>query len=235
MIKYGITIVAIAMLSGCAHFDSPDDPNYAPVMPEFSEKPTPDMGSIYHPSRGISLYEDIKAHQVGDLITVVFTEQMDATKSADSNFKKENDATIIDPKIFGTSPDFGLPKQLPIPLTTTQNLNLATSIDAKREFKGESDAEQKNKISGQITVMVSKVYPNGNLYVRGEKWININHGDEFVRLAGIIRPEDIQPDNSIQSHRIADARISYSGRGTLSDANKPGWLTKIITSPLWPL
>tara|TARA_R110002110_G_scaffold33533_1_gene114763 strand:+ start:77187 stop:77900 length:714 start_codon:yes stop_codon:yes gene_type:complete len=222
-------------LVGCNHFDSPNDPNFAPVMPDVQAELTPDMGSVYHPGRGLSLYEDIKAHKIGDLITVVFTEQMDASKEAETNFDKKSEATIVDPTILSTMADFGLPKWLPIPLKTTDNLNLKTDINANREFEGSSDSEQKNKLTGQVTVMVSQVYPNGNLFVRGEKWININHGDEFVRVSGIIRSEDIQPDNSIESHRIADARISYSGRGTLTNATKPGWLMKIITSSLWPI
>lgn len=235
MIRLLTLVIASMSLIGCSHFDSPNDPNYDPVLPEHREKLTPDMGSVYHPGLGLSLYEDIKAHQVGDLITVIFNEAMDASKSADTNFKKENDATIADPTLLGTRPDFGFPKQLPIPLQTTDNLTLATTIAAEREFKGESDSAQKNKLTGKVTVMVTKVFSNGNLHVRGEKWININHGDEFVRVSGIIRPQDIHPDNTIESNRIADARISYSGRGTLTDAAKPGWLMKILASPLWPL
>lgn len=234
-----LKIIGIGLLSpflwGCNHFDSPNDISYAPVIPDVQESLTPDMGSVYHPGQGLSLYEDIKAHKVGDLITVVFTEKMDASKEAESNIDKSSKADILDPTLLGTSPDFGLAKWLPIPLKTTDNLNLATELNAGRTFKGTSDSEQKNSLTGRVTVMVTKVYPNGNLYVRGEKWININHGDEFVRVSGIIRSEDIQSDNTIESHRIADARISYSGRGALANASKPSWLMKIITSSLWPL
>lgn len=234
IIRAVLGVLSVLTLVGCNHFDSPNDPSYAPVMPDIQPELTPDMGSVYHPGRGLSLYEDIKAHKIGDLITVIFTEQMDASKEAETNFDKSSTANIIDPTILSTMADFGLPKWLPIPLLTTDNLNLETKINGTREFEGSSDSEQKNKLTGKITVMVSQVYPNGNLYVRGEKWININHGDEFVRVSGIIRSEDIQPDNTIESHRIADARISYSGRGTLTNATKPGWLMKVITSSLWP-
>lgn len=231
---FGMAVLTV-ILVGCNHIDRPNDPSYAPVIPEMKAELTPDMGSVYHPGRGLSLYEDITAHEVGDLITVVFTERMDASKEAETNFDKSNNANIVDPTLLSTAADFGLPKWLPIPLSTTDNLNLETNISADREFEGTSDSEQRNSLTGQVTVMVTQVYPNGNLYVRGEKWININHGDEFVRVSGIIRPEDIQSNNTIESHRIADARISYSGRGALTNATKPGWLMKIITSSLWPL
>jgi len=234
-IRAVLGVLSALILVGCNHFDSPNDPSYAPVMPDVRAELTPDMGSVYHPGHGLSLYDDIKAHKIGDLITVVFTEKMDASKEAETNYEKNSTANIVDPTILSTVADFSLPKWLPIPLATTDNLNLETQLNGDREFEGSSDAEQKNELTGQVTVMVSQIYPNGNLYVRGEKWININHGDEFIRVSGIIRSEDIQPDNTIESHRIADARISYSGRGALTNATKPGWLMKIITSSLWPL
>ncbi len=73
------------------------------------------------------------------------------------------------------------------------------------------------------------------MYVRGEKWVNINEGDEFVRVSGIIRQEDVNPDNTVDSNRIADARITYSGRGSFASSSKPGWLMKFLSSPWWPI
>ncbi len=128
-----------------------------------------------------------------------------------------------------------MPKQLPIPLQTTANLGLGTSINGDTKFTGTADATQKNSLVGTITVMVTQVYPNGNLHVRGEKWININEGDEFVRVSGIIRTEDISPDNQIDSNRLADARITYSGRGSFANSSKPGWLMKFLASPWFPI
>ena len=81
---------------------------------------------------------------------------------------------------------------------------------------------------------VAKVYPGGNLYVQGEKWIQINQGNEYIRLRGIIRPVDISSDNSILSTKIADARMSYSGTGATADVNKAGWLSRFFISPVWP-
>jgi flagellar L-ring protein FlgH len=230
-----LTLFILFALVGCSHFDRPDDPNFAPVFPALNSKPPPIDGSVYHAGTGLSLYEDIKALRVGDIITVMLSEETDASKSGESKFDKASTATMANPTLFSTTPDFGFHKSLPIPLTTTQNLNLETSIDAQRDFDGSSEAKQKNKLTGTITVTVTKVYPNGNLFVRGEKWITINHGEEFIRLSGMIRPEDISPDNSITSNRIADARITYSGTGSLQNANKPGWLTRLFSHWLFPL
>ncbi len=82
---------------------------------------------------------------------------------------------------------------------------------------------------------VHAVQPNGILEIRGEKWLTLNQGDEYIRLSGLVRADDIQNDNSVSSQRIADARISYAGRGALSDANAAGWLTRLFNHPLFPI
>jgi hypothetical protein len=86
-------------------------------------------------------------------------------------------------------------------------------------FAGEASSNQSNSLSGSIAVQVSRVLPNGNLVVQGEKWIELNQGDEYIRLRGIIRPEDVSPTNTIPSTLVADARISYGGTGALNEAN----------------
>ncbi len=103
-----------------------------------------------------------------------------------------------------------------------------------REFESTGDADQSNSLSGNITVSIAEVLPNGVLRVRGEKWLTLNRGDEYIRLSGLVRPEDIAPDNTVQSTRLADARISYSGTGEVHDANAMGWLAKFFISPIWP-
>lgn len=230
-----IAVILMLSLVGCSHFDTPDDPNFAPVFPEYQHSKAPVDGSVYHSKTGLSLYEDIKALNVGDIITVILSEKTDASKSGETTFDKSSTATIANPTVLGTVPDFGLHKSLPLPLKTKENLTLEANIAAQRDFDGSAEAKQKNNLTGTITVTVTKVYPNGNLHVRGEKWITINHGEEFIRISGIIRPEDISPDNSIMSNRVADARISYSGTGSLQNANKPGWLTRFITHWLFPI
>lgn len=244
MLKLSKAIVLMilwALLYGCALPEAPGDPNFAPVFPEVRRELTPDMGSIYSPNdhatrQTISLYEDIKARRVGDVITVVLSERTNAQKKAENKYEKKSDATITpEPTIFTTQAEWKFPKQLPIPLQTTDNLGLATNIHGDTKFEGTADAKQENQLTGTISVVVTQVYPNGNLFVRGEKWVKINDGDEFVRISGIIRIEDINPDNTIDSNRLADAKISYSGRGAFANSSKPGWLIKILTHPWWPI
>lgn len=234
-ILFGAVVIGLNILCGCTIPEAPGDPNFAPIVPDRPKELTPDMGSIYFPKQGLSLYEDIKAHKVGDIITVVLAEKTNATKKAESKYEKQSQVSLPEPNLFGTQAKWAFPKQAPVPLQTTENLGLQTSINGDTKYTGTADATQENKLNGTITVMITQVYSNGNLFVRGEKWVKLNEGDEYIRISGIIRPEDVNPDNTIDSNRIADAKISYSGRGTFANSSKPGWLVKILSHPWWPL
>lgn len=231
-----ISTLMILGMSGCTRlYEKPGDPRFSPVMPEFHSQIAPQNGSLFAANKGLALYEDMKAKQIGDIITVVLTEVTAANKKSETKLNKKATAAIANPNLLGTGPKFDLPKQLPIPLITTDNLNLAATIDADRTFDGKGDSNQSNSLNGTITVTVTQIYPNGNLFIRGEKWITLTQGDEFIRISGIVRPQDITPDNTLTSSRIADARITYSGRGDMHNMNKPGWISKILGSKLWPL
>ena len=91
-----------------------------------------------------------------------------------------------------------------------------------------------NSLNGNITVTVHQVLPNGVLIVRGEKWLTLNQGDEYIQVSGMVRPQDIGPDNTVESTKLADARISYSGTGAVHDTNVMGWLSRFFVSALMP-
>jgi flagellar L-ring protein FlgH len=88
--------------------------------------------------------------------------------------------------------------------------------------------------AGALIVVVAQVLANGNLVVRGEKNLELTNGSERVALTGIVRPADISPSNTVSSDRVADARISYAGRGDIANTGKPGWLTRFFNSPWMP-
>ncbi|MEN2770493.1 flagellar basal body L-ring protein FlgH [Escherichia coli] len=165
-----------------------------------------------------SLTADRRAYRVGDILTVILEESTQSSKQAKTNFGKSNTVDIGAPTIFGHTKD-----------------KLSGSIDANRDFDGSATSQQQNSLRGEITVSVHAVQPNGILEIRGEKWLTLNQGDEYIRLSGLVRADDIQNDNSVSSQRIADARISYAGRGALSDANAAGWLTRLFNHPLFPI
>jgi flagellar L-ring protein precursor FlgH len=115
-----------------------------------------------------------------------------------------------------------------------ENGNGANAVSTATEFKGTGDADQNNSLSGIITVSVTEILPNDNLHIKGEKWITLSNGSEFIRLSGIVRPQDIGANNEIISTKIADARISYSGKGDVQRATVPGWLAKFFNATFFP-
>jgi flagellar L-ring protein precursor FlgH len=114
------------------------------------------------------------------------------------------------------------------------DLSLNAGYSADRSTKGDSKSGQSNSLTGSITVTVADVLPNGIIAVRGEKWLTLNTGDELVRIAGLVRADDIATDNTVSSTRVADARITYSGTGAFADASQPGWFDRFFLSPLFP-
>lgn len=220
----GFVFSAAITLSGCATTNEkpiPDDPYYAPVYPEAPPTKIAATGSMYQDSQASSLYSDIKALKVGDIITVMLMEETQASKSANNEIKKGTDLTL-DP-IYAGGGNISIGGQ-PI------DLRYKDSMNSKRE----SDAAQSNSLSGSISANVMQVLNNGNLVIRGEKWISINNGDEFVRITGVVRSQDIRPDNTIDSPRVANARIQYSGTGTFADVQKIGWLSSFFMGSWWP-
>lgn len=221
IIKYSLLLMPVLMLAACA---SPKrgDPEYAPAMPVRQMTQNEVSDSIYQTTSTWFLLEDIKPRHIGDMLTVTLQERTDATKTANTETKKEADLAIASATILGA------------PITAKDREILATKLASKYDFKGEADSDQSNSLTGSVTVTVVDVLANGNLVVQGEKWININQGDEYIRLRGIVRASDINPDNTISSERVANAQIEYSGQGTFADANEPGWLTKFFNSKWMP-
>lgn len=221
MKKYLWLVMLLPLLSGCesqAMLVKKDDEAYAP--PKMEPTPTPEgrAGGVFESGYNWSLTADRRAYRVGDILTVILEESTQSSKQAKTNFGKNSSVDIAAPAIFGKTKD-----------------NLASSVDAQRNFDGGASSQQQNSLRGSITVSVHQVLPNGVLDIRGEKWLTLNQGDEYIRLSGLVRADDIENDNSVSSQRIGNARISYAGRGALSDSNAAGWLTRLFNHPLFPL
>ncbi len=221
-----VTLLAgMSVISGCATIQGPtqgDNESYAPVMPVPSASRQAYNGAIYQTGAGLSLFTDNKARHVGDVLTIILSENTNASKSANTSTSKESDITLPDPTIFGA------------PVTINGRSILNNSISTETEFDGQGSSTQSNRLSGFITVTVAEVLANGNLVVQGEKWLELNQGKEFVRFRGIVRSSDVQPDNTIDSTKVANAQIFYGGTGALADANAQGWLGRFFNSKVWP-
>ncbi len=230
----------LAVLGGCvAPPPQANDPSWAPVYPKSTTPPPPSNGAIYQHGYNVTLFEDSRAKRVGDVLTIVLQEVNEAETESETTINKNSNTDIANPTILGQTVDSGgLPGALNslvnrLPLSGGNVTSLATDLSSSSNFSGDADSDQKHDISGTITVVVHDVLPNGLLYVRGEKWVKVNQSNEYIRVSGLVRPEDISARNSVISTQLADARIEFSGTGAMSNAQTPGWLTKVFLSPLW--
>ncbi|HFD39384.1 MAG TPA: flagellar basal body L-ring protein FlgH [Anaerolineae bacterium] len=229
-----LALVALAlMVGGCSTTSQGEKmaEAYEAARPSYAPPPAPRNGAIFQAGYEMSLFEDIRARRVGDILTIVLSERTNATKEATTNTARDTSVEIANPTLLGTRPSFNLIRPFAASLP---GASLETSISGANSFAGKGDASQSNSLTGNVTVTVAEVLPNGNLVVRGQKRLTINNGDEYVQIQGIVRPTDINPDNTILSTKVADAKISYVGEGTLADANRQGWLAQFFNSKWWP-
>lgn len=214
------SLLATLALSGCV--TAPPEPDYSATWPEPPPAATAGNGAIYQAGHDIALFENSVARRVGDTLIVRLNERTNASKSSSTSTKKSTSADLPGPTIAGR------------PVTVNGVEVLQMGVENETEFDGEGGSSQSNRLEGDISVTVAQRLPNGNLLVRGQKWIAINQGQEYVRIQGIVRPIDIDPDNSISSLKVADAQISYGAKGALADANTPGVLSRFFNLPWLP-
>ena len=201
---------------------------FAPVQPAPVAPATAATGAIFN--NGMGLFGDLRSYQggdlkVGDLITVLLSETTQASRSSDISTSRAATNDVV---------------------TEAQKASVLSKIGRGTGFfsdfkldggtvtsDGTGTAGQAASLTGSISAMVVEVLSNGNLVILGEKQLALTEGSEFIRVKGIIRPADIQPDNTVLSRRIANAQISYRGTGDLANASKPGWGTGLIFK-FWP-
>jgi flagellar L-ring protein precursor FlgH len=224
-------MLTVAVLAGC-NTPPKRDIAYAPTV-ALPPAPTPHgNGSIYQSGHANAWFENIRARRVGDLLTVKLVESTNATKQTSTNVDKTTSTSITAPTTFGTTTEFSLPGVLP--LARTKDLNISADLDSEHEFEGSGDSSQSNAFSGDITVTVHEVLPNGYLVVKGEKRIGMSEGNEYIKLSGIVRPVDIDSSNTVLSTRLADPTIVYIGDGPIANSNMMGWLAKFFMGALMP-
>ncbi|CAN5524459.1 flagellar basal body L-ring protein FlgH [soil metagenome] len=218
----GLAIGAGALL---AFAPSPADARKAQVRDEFVATPAAPVqrqmvanGAIFQVEDGYAgLYEGVRARRVGDPLTIVLVERTAASKSSGSKLDSGGGFSLTPP--------------------STGALSLFKSTDASvsgaRNFAGTGTADQANSLSGEVSVTVAEVYPNGTMLVQGQKRVTLNRGDEFLKIKGLVRTADISADNRVLSTRVADAQIAYTGKGDVARAGRQGWLSRFfqVVSP----
>ena len=223
--RFSLLVSTAFVLSGCAAQQvAGPSPDYAPVVPEPKVASSIPTGSIYSPSNADSWFGEKKTYEVGDVITVLLSESMNGSASATNEASRETSTDVLTAAQIAR---FGTPGGL---LLDSQN---GTPIDTTIESAGSGTTGQSASLTGTMTAQVVDVYPNGNLMIRGEKIVNFSTGSEVIQVKGIIRPQDVQPDNTVQSKRIASAQISYKGTGQNANASRTPWGTNLLMA-IWP-
>ena len=172
-------------------------------------------GSIYNPGyAGRPLFEDQRPRNVGDILTIVIAENINATKSSGASANRSGSTQL-------RRADRGLSRR-PVRQGQPERERRATSLPAT------GGANASNTFNGTITVTVTGVLPNGNLIVSGEKQMLINQGNEFVRFSGVVNPNTISSLNAVYSTQVADAKIEYSAKGYIDEAENMGWLQRFF-------
>ena len=212
---YRIMIAGVALLAGCAG-GPPKEPwwasaNVAPPPPRH------EAGAVYSVNDSRGVYGDVKAHQAGDVLTVLVNEQADASKQ---------DSTQVNRK---GSVDNSASALLEAPAPGRFDLKAGSS----NKFSGSGQAAQSSSFTSTLTAVVTHVLPNGNLVISGRKKLLLDRGPEVISLHGIVRPSSIGPDNTVTSSQVAQETLRYTGAGALHDAQHMGWLQKFLMT-IWP-
>ena len=210
---------------------------FLPIVPVVEQEKPLVTGSIFNDNRTSGSFGYKQNYRVGDILTVILSESTQAQRNSGIGTVKEGVNTPLDQiqRVFNGgaasqyAPDFKA-------LDDNRYKRALRGIDfnnLKVESKGSGSANQAASLSGAVAVTVTQVLPNNSLLIQGQKNLSLTEGSETVRIRGVISMDDIQPDNTVLSSRIANAQISYKGAGNLADVSKLGWGTKAFNK-VWP-
>ena len=217
-------VSVLALLQGCA--TEPVDmvlrpsPEFQPVYPLASDRPKVATGGIYSNRQSDAWFGRGRNYQVGDIITVLLNESTQAARTQNTDVSREAKNSLPS----GASAQVGKMS----PFLDGVNLN-----DNRTSSTGKGKADQQASLSGSVAVTVVEILANGNLMIRGEKKLGLSEGTEVIQVSGVIRPEDVGPNSTVQSRRLANAQIAYRGSGDLANATKAGWGTSLMHK-YWP-
>jgi flagellar L-ring protein precursor FlgH len=207
--------LALLVATLCACSVIPPQPlvhseGFKPVYPVVDAQPKLATGAIFNNSRSEAFFGVGRSYVVGDLVSVLLAENTSANRSQNASLKKTAGAKVSSKGLLNIFGDLG------------PELGSTVTND------GSGQTNQEQTLTGSVTVSVVEIMPNGNLVLRGEKQVALSEGSEIIQVSGVVRPEDIAPNNTVLSRRLANAQISYRGIGDESAATRAGWGTSGI-------
>lgn len=219
-----LILAAAVLVSGCGRH-SQEVTNIEPLEEPVVANPRPQSpGSLWNGDEGNWL-ADVKARRTGDIVTVIIKEQAKASKQATTDTERSSSISA------GISTFFGLEQT--VADKTKINPSSMISASSGNEFSGSGKTTRSEDLVATLTTQVVEVYPNGNLKIRGGKSVAVNNENQIIYLTGIVRPYDVTAANTVDSSNILNAQITYTGKGAISDKQKPGWMMRIFDNT-WP-
>jgi flagellar L-ring protein precursor FlgH len=233
-----MTLVPIAAcgLTACASLRSePAEPLPEPLLPPsgrvIAEPPVQSEGSLWVHGRSDSLWHDPVASQVHDIVFVNIAEEATATQTAETQIERSADLDYGIPNLLGRENEWNtINDDDPTDGVDPTHLVRANSSN---DFEGDAETLRRGSLTARVSAQVVEVFPNGNMRIHGTQVVTVNGENQLLTVEGIARPFDIEADNSIDSSRLAEARIEYTGRGVMSDVQRPGWGSRLL-SWVWP-
>ncbi len=224
LMSIGVVLLSFTMTactSVMPHQAMTHSPQFEPVYPVQNARETMATGAIYVGRQSDSWFGKGRNFQVGDVITVLLNESTQAARTQNGTITRDSSNTLLPTgmQTYGAGLG-GLMKGINMTGGSVSN-------------KGTGAADQQASLNGSVAVAVVEIMANGNLVLRGEKQLALTEGSEVIQVAGIIRPDDVAPNNTVQSRRLANAQIAYRGTGDLANATKAGWGTSALLK-LWP-
>lgn len=213
-----LALLVVVLTSACATTPPTNVHQPMSARPAMRMEPVSGNGAIYQATYSRPLFEDRRARFVGDTITIKITERTTASAKSNNNVDKSNAQKASVSALSGL-PGKGL-------------LGMDLGATSSTAFSGKGEAANNNAFTGNITVTVIDVMPNGNLLVSGEKQLAIGHEQEFIRVSGVINPSFVDFSNSIESSKVADARIEYKSAGQVSEGQIMGWMARFFLNVL---
>jgi flagellar L-ring protein precursor FlgH len=220
-------VLILFLLGGCAKDSSTivEIPQPLEEIKTENEAP-PSKGSLW-PGEQHSLFADHKARTIGDIVTVTISETASATKEATTDTARSSSMQAGIPHLFGIENSSII--------TNNPKMDISQLVEASlsNSFQGSGKTVRKEDLNAFLTTQVIDVYPNGNLKIRGGKEVQVNDEVQVIYLTGIVRPVDIMANNLVDSKYLLNARISYTGKGPITDKQKAGWLMRVLDN-VWP-
>lgn len=223
-----LPLLVLLLLASCAPANNTLVASREPLEEiQAADEQTTEAGSLWRESSN-SMFSDRKAREVGDIVTVIISEKASASKEATTSTSRKSNMSASISNFFGLENDkLWAEANNPIDIKNLVNADFANGFD------GNGSTTRKEDLSAFLTTQVVGRYPNGQLKIRGGKEVMVNNEVQIIYLTGIVRPVDITAANTVNSYKILNARISYTGKGAISDKQEPGWAMRVLDN-VWP-